>query len=119
MSATVPLAVSASVTLDGSGNGTVTLGPQLPGVAWSPSSCAVLVQPVSATVVSQFQLYNGPAQPGNFIGGTYTGDSNSTGLTVPPMYAGAVLTGVWSGGNPGATATMTLTGTQAIPGGTS
>jgi hypothetical protein len=115
MSMTVPLTASASVTLSGSGGGTVTLGPALPGVAWNPSSCAVLVQPASTTVVSQFYLYNGPAQPGSFIGGTYTGDNNSTGLTIPPMYAGSVLTGVWTGGNPGATATLTLTGTQDIP----
>lgn len=117
MSRTVPLTASASVTLSGSGNGTVTLGPSLPGVSWNPSTVAVLVQPASTTVVSQFLLYNGPAQPSNFAGGTYTGDNNSTDLAVPPMFAGAVLTGVWTGGNPGATATMTVTGTQDIPGG--
>lgn len=115
MSQTVPLTASVSVVLNGSGNGQVQLGPALPGVAWNPGSCAVLVQPASTTVVSQFLLYNGPAQPGNFIGGSYTGDNNSTGLAIPAMYTGSVLTGVWSGGNPGATATMTLTGTQDIP----
>jgi hypothetical protein len=116
MSRTVPLTQSASVKLDGSGNGSVQLGPALPGVSWSPASVAVIVQPASTTVVSQFRLYLGPAQPGNFQGGTYTGDVNSTDITVPAMYAGQVLTGVWSGGNPAATATMTLTGTQQIPG---
>lgn len=116
MSTSVPLTASASVTLSGAGGGTVTVGPALPGVSWEPSTVAVLVQPASTTVVSSFLLYNGPAQPGNFIGGTYTGDNNSTDVAVPPMFAGAVLTGVWTGGNPGALATMTVTGTQNIPG---
>jgi hypothetical protein len=112
----VPLSVSASVVLNASGNGAVTLGPARPGTSWTPASCGVLVAPVSTTVVSSFSLYNGAAQPGNFIGGSYTGDSNSTGLTVSPMFPGQILTGVWEGGNPGATATMTLTGTQSIQG---
>ena len=116
MSQTVPLSVSVSVVLNGSGGGQVQSGPALPGVAWNPSSVAVLVQPVSTTVVSQFLLYLGPPQAANFQGGTYTGDNNSDDLALPPMYAGQVLTGVWTGGNPGATATMTLTGTQDIPG---
>lgn len=116
MSRQVPLSVSASVTLDGSGNGTVQLGPSIPGVSWTPATVAITVNPVSATVVSQFGLYNGNLQPGNFIGGTYTGDSNSTDVSAVTLHPGNVLTGVWSGGNPGATATMTITGTQSIPG---
>ena len=117
MSRSVPLSVSVSVTLNGAGGGQVQAGPALPGVSWLPVTVAILVQPASATVVSSFLLYNGPAQPANFIGGTYTGDNNSNDVTCPPMYAGDVLTGVWKGGNPGAIATMTVTGTQNIPGG--
>lgn len=111
-----PLNVSASVVLNASGNGTVTLGPTRPGVSWTPAIVAVTVNPTSATVTSVFMLYNGSAQPGNFIAGSYTGDINSSGLALPPMFAGQIITGVWSGGNPGATATMTLTGTQSIGG---
>jgi hypothetical protein len=112
----VPLQVSGQVTLDGSGNGQVQLGPTLAGTSWSPSNVGILVAPVSQTVVSVFKVYNGAPQPQNFIGGTYTGDSNSSAITVPDMHPGAVLTGVWSGGNPGARATMTVTGMQNIPG---
>jgi hypothetical protein len=112
----VPLSVSASVVLSGAGAGQVQLGPVLAGVTWSPSSVAVKVTPTSLTVVSQFYLYFGAAADANFIGGSYTGDVNSSGITVPDMHPGQVLTGVWAGGNPGATATLTITGTQNIPG---
>lgn len=115
MSQSVPLQVSGSVVLDGSGGGSVQLGPQIAGTSWQPTAAGVLVAPVSTTVVSNFKLYNGAAQPQNFIGGTYTGDNNSAGLAVT-LYPGQVLTGVWTGGNPGATATLTLSGTQTIPG---
>jgi hypothetical protein len=112
----VPLSVSGSVILDGSGKGQVQLGPVLAGVSWSPSNAGIVVTPVSLTVVSTFKLYNGAPQDQNFIGGTYTGDSNSSAVSVPDMHPGSVLTGVWSGGNPGARATLTITGTQSIPG---
>jgi len=116
MTLSVPLSVSASVVLDGSGNGQVSLGPALPGTSWQPVSAAVLVAPVSLTVVSTVKLYNGSVQPGNFIGGSYTGDTNSTGLALT-LQLGQIITAVWSGGNPGARATLTLTGTMTIPGG--
>jgi hypothetical protein len=112
----VPLSVSGSVKLSGAGGGQVQLGPALAGTSWAPSSVAVIVAPVSSTVVSEFFLYLGNPQPANFIGGSYTGDVNSSGISVPDMYPGQVLTGVWTGGNPGATATLTVTGTQTIPG---
>jgi hypothetical protein len=112
----VPLNVSASVVLSGTGAGTVSLGPTLPGVSWNPTAVAVVVTPISNSVTSVFKLYSGIAQASNFIAGSYTGDINSAGLGLSPMQAGQILTGVWSGGNPGATATMTLTGTQTIQG---
>jgi len=112
----VPLSVSASVVLDGSGNGQVQLGPQLAGTSWTPENGGVVVTPVSLTVVSSVKLYNGAPQDQNFIGGSYTGDNNAFSVSVPDMFPGAVLTAVWKGGNPGARATLTITGTQNIPG---
>ena len=115
-SLSVPLSVSGSVVLDGTGSGQVQLGPVLAGVSWTPGTVAVIVAPASLAVVSQFYLYLGSVQPANFIGGSYTGDVNSSAVSVPDMHPGQVLTGVWTGGNPGAKATMTVTGMQNIPG---
>jgi hypothetical protein len=114
LSITIPLGASVSVKLSASGGGTVTLGPTIPGVIWYPSSVAVMVSPTSTTVVSQFFLYLGGVVAANLQGGTYTGDINSAGLSVQ-LYTGQVLTGVWAGGNPLATATMTISGTQQVP----
>lgn len=113
MSTTVPLSASGQVTLSGAGGGQVQLGPALPGTSWTPASVAVLVTPVSSSTVSEFFLY-GPN--GQFLGGTYTGDNNSCGISGIILYPGQVLTGVWQSGNPGAIAAMTVTGTMDIPG---
>ena len=78
---------------------------------------AVKVTPVSLTAVSQFWLYLGGPADANFIGGSYAGDNNSSAISVPDLHPGQVLTAVWKGGNPGARATLTVTGTQNIPGG--
>lgn len=113
----VPLQVSAWVVLDGQGDGVVTLGPELPGTSWNPASCGVKVTPTSTTTVSEFFLYLGGVSDENFIGGTYTGDINSSAVTLPaPLTPGQILTGRWTGGNPGATATLTLSGQQTIGG---
>jgi hypothetical protein len=112
---TRPLNVSVSTILNGPGKGTVSAGPSMPGVEWYPSTVAVTVSPVSTTTISQFALYNGAAGAANFLGGTYTGDQNSDDISVV-LYPGMVLTGVWTLGNPGAVATMVITGTMKVPG---
>lgn len=113
MSRSVPLTASGQVTLNGSGAGQVQIGPSLPGTSWTPTSVSVIVAPVSTTTVSEFFVY-GPN--GEFLGGTYTGDNNSCGLSGVILYPGQVLTGKWIQGNPGAVAVLTVKGTQDIPG---
>ena len=112
---TIPLNVYASTVLNGAGTGSVAVGPSMPGVEWYPSTVAVMVAPVSDSTISQFSLYNGAAGAANFLGGTYTGDNNSDDVGVT-LYPGMVLTGVWITGNPGAKATMVVTGMQKVPG---
>jgi hypothetical protein len=116
MSQTVPLnpGLSATVVLDANGNGTVTIGPTIPGTAWQVSGVGVLVNGGVAVNVPTFTLYNGGPAPGNFLGGSYTGSNDSdTGLAIT-LTPGQILTGVWSGGDPGASATMSVNGTQTI-----
>ena len=118
MSATYPLnpGLSAQVTLDGSGNGQVSIGPQIPGVSWTITGVAVLVNNGVATNIPEFFLYNGAAQPGNFLSGSYTGNNDADSELNVILYPGQVLTGVWTGGDPGKTAVLSVTGTQAIGG---
>jgi hypothetical protein len=112
VSRTRQLTAFASITLDENGNGTVQLGPGLPGVVWN------LVQAACATTSTEnepiFNLYVGDAQPSNFLGGTFSGNNDCTDLN-QTLYSGQYLTGQWTGGDPGATGTMTLFGTQQVP----
>ncbi|HXO24752.1 MAG TPA: hypothetical protein VN870_09225 [Streptosporangiaceae bacterium] len=112
MSRTRQLTAFDNVTLDENGNGTVQLGPTLPGVSWA------LVQAACATTSTMnepvFNLYVGDAQPSNFLGGTFSGNNDCTDLA-QTLYSGQYLTGQWVDGDPGATATMTLFGTKQVP----
>jgi hypothetical protein len=104
----LPLNESVSVTLDGNGNGTVRLGPSNASQQWVPSNAACSV--TSNVSEPIFVLYNGSASNANRIGGTYTGSNDNTDVSGVTLYPGSVFTGVWTNGDPGATATLSLQG---------
>jgi hypothetical protein len=115
MSLTVPLDAYASVTLNGSGNGTVSVGPNVPGVIWFPSTAAVSTS--TGTNVPLAFLYQGiSASASSLISATYTGSADSTDLPSQPMYSGTQLICKWTGGDAGAVATLSVFGTMQIPG---
>jgi hypothetical protein len=114
VSRTVPLNASGSVTLNGSGNGQVALGPSLPGTAWYPTGASVIVS--SSGSVPTLKLYLGSVGQSNFIGGSYTGNNDTASVSAITLYPGQVIIAVWAGGDSGATATVVLTGTMTIPG---
>lgn len=104
----LPLNESATVVLNGSGGGTVALGPTNASQQWVPSNAACSV--TSNTSEPIFVLYNGSAGNANRIGGTYTGSNDNTDVSGVTLYPGSVLTGVWTNGDPGATATLSIQG---------
>lgn len=116
MSISVPLNVSASVTLNGSGNGQVSLGPVSVGEVWYPSTAAVSV----ATNVSEAlgYLYIGLTPiPGNLIASTATASTgDSTDLPGYPVYVGTFLIFTWQGGDAGQRATLSVFGSRQVPG---
>jgi membrane peptidoglycan carboxypeptidase len=104
-----PLNEIAQVVLDGSGNGTVTMGPTNAFQCWKPSNAACAV----STNVKEptFTLYSGRAgSNANRYGGTYTGSNDNTDISGMVLYPGSVVTGVWTGGDVGGLATLTLSG---------
>lgn len=112
---TVTLSEFASVTLDGSGNGTARVGPAAHGVTWKPTVASLKV---STSVNSPTCLvYAGPtATADNFVDGTYTGAQNSTSnIDGQVLYLGQYVHAVWTGGDAGAQATLTVSGTKDIP----
>lgn len=104
----LPLNESATVVLDGSGGGTVVLGPTNASQQWVPSNAACSVTSNNSEPI--FVLYNGSAGNANRIGGTYTGSNDNTDVSGVTLYPGSVLTGVWTNGDPGATATLSIQG---------
>jgi hypothetical protein len=116
MPQTLGLSKAASVILDASGNGMAQLGPQLPGTSWQVATVAVSV----ATNVNEAQcyLYAGiSATAGQLIGATSTGSTgDSDDLAGQGIWPGQSLIAVWAGGDPGAEATLSVFGTQNVPG---
>lgn len=111
----LPLSEFVSVTLDGSGNGRVRIGPTSPGVEWRPTVCGVRVSSMSVSPTCQIFAGATPT-PDNYVDGTYTGQQNSTdAIAGQVLRIGQYVWAVWAGGTPGAEATLTVTGTKDIP----
>lgn len=103
----LPLDVSATVTLNASGAGTVRLGPRSLLQVWNVTNCAVKVS--SNTLEPVATVYLGNAQPGNQLDATQSGSLDSTNLDVT-LRSGNVITVAWTGGDAGAVATASLYG---------
>lgn len=109
-----PLNENGTVTLDGSGNGTLSMKPWGGGVTWQPS--LVSVKASSNTKEASAKIYVGPsATDPYFVDGTLsgsTGDSSGkvSGFTVDTH--GNTLWVVWAGGDVGAQATAQVNGTM-------
>lgn len=113
---TVPIMPGvATVTLNGSGDGTANVGPVGPNEVWSPATAAVSV----ATNVNEAscKIYIGPeVAPQYFIDGTLSGSTgDSTGMvggSILPL--GWFIFAVWSGGDADQVATLNVNGTRQI-----
>lgn len=107
-----------TVTLNGSGAATAQLGPVSAGESWALDRASVICSAVVATGTCQCQIYIGPtaSQP-NFVDGTFSGDTGDTTDAVAGriIHPGSNIFAAWTGGVPGATATLTITGTRQVP----
>lgn len=110
MPRTLPLSLSATGKLDGSGNGTsAPLGPSASGETWTVTIISVKCSSnVSEAVCSVFL---GGALVGTTTWGS-TGDSD-TGISLS-LAVGQVLTATWTGGDAAATGTLTAIGTRTV-----
>lgn len=112
----VPIVPGAvTVVLDGSGNGTARIGPAGARETWSPAVASVSV----STNVNEAicRIYVGPSpDPQYFVDGTLsgsTGDSTDR-VSGQPVKLGWFIWAVWKAGDPGATATLNVTGSRTI-----
>lgn len=118
MAKTLTLTRTASVTLNGSGAGTVQVGPNSPGETWAPSQVSVSCSATVTTGTCQCNIYAGPgASQSTFVDGTFSGDTGDTSDAIGgrEVHPGESVFAVWSGGVPGATATAVVAGTRTVP----
>jgi len=109
----LPLNAKAYVILDGDGNGTASIGPQSPGEQWLDLLASVRV--ATSTNEAICSTYAGAAAtPGYFAGATTWGSTGDSTSNMPTVQVGGNVFAVWTGGDPGAQATLTVTGTRKV-----
>lgn len=103
--------LSASVVLDGSGNGTVRFAPV--GATWFIDRIAVKVS--TRVLEATAYMYQGFIGDQYLISNTLTGSTGDTSTGDNIMLTdGQALYVVWSGGDAGATATAIVSGRQTV-----
>jgi hypothetical protein len=109
---TAPFQFQATTVLDGSGNGTVRLGPRNAGERWLVTGASVSVtrsDGLNAVNEPTFKMYRKDPVAGRTLGGSYSGSfSTDTSLNPFLMPPNDYVTGVWTGGDAGAVALLTL-----------
>jgi hypothetical protein len=101
----------ASVTLDSSGAGTATLGPDAGPANWQLDTVIVQTDRPGVAPVPRCQVYLDRADPSGAQGLTYDG-SFSQGSATLTLARGQHLIAVWSGGQLGDQASITVTGVK-------
>ena len=107
--------VSANVTLSGTGGGTASLGPTRVREHWQLSAASVAANQ-NPTNQATCKLYVGSTiGSGTFISQTATGSSGDTcGLGGIDIQSGMRVWAVWTGGDAGQIATLTILATYTI-----
>ena len=106
--------LSVNVILDGSGNGQVSLGPQRAREHWQVSSIGVKVATNVKEALCSAYVGSFGALQSQFFGSSFTGSTGDTCNIDEDLQPGQLVTAVWTGGDAGANATMTVYGTYTI-----
>lgn len=115
----IQLDESDSVVLDVNGNGLVRLVPYGSKEYWTLATAAVKCN--THVVEAQCVIYVGPVvSDANIADATFTGSSGNASGKVAGRIIGRnrdpYVWAVWTGGDPGATATLSVQGTKQIRG---
>jgi hypothetical protein len=113
----VKLNESASVILDGSGNGTAKLGPISAREIWHPANVHVSANIGQVVKEAQCIVYMGTTVgPNTFRDGTLSGSSGDStdALNADIIKSGLYIIAVWSGGDSGVRATVSVSGTKDV-----
>jgi hypothetical protein len=105
---TLPLRIADQVTLDGSGNGQVELTCDVAG--WTLNMAGLRVDPRPVTLEPECQIFIN----GQFVGGSLSASMDADTTFNQSMQQGEKIQAVWTGGDPGKTAILSLTGTKTL-----
>lgn len=114
------IGATVSVILNGSGNGTVRIGPLNAREIWHPENVHVSTNQPPNSIVKEAmcQIYVGdsPNYQMNFRDATYNGShgDSSSRVNADRVKSGQFIWAVWTGGDAGASAILTVTGTKDI-----
>jgi hypothetical protein len=106
------LNTSASVTLDASGNGRLELGPDSGPPYWTVAKMLVGTSRPGQAPVPTCSVYLDTESENDLQGSTYDGSRDESAEDIP-MQRGQHLIAVWTGGQAGDVATLSLTGWKA------
>jgi len=99
------------ITLDGAGNGTARVGPTFGPATWHVTTVAVKTSQPGQGLIPQCALYVGTQDANGYVDTTYDGSANFADIDRDVVQGGQVIA-VWTGGNPGNTATLSISGTR-------
>lgn len=114
MARSIPLTASAETVLDASGNGTASVGPTAQGETWEAGFVAGVHCSTNANEASMKLYCGGGASPAYFVGGTTFGSTGDSSSDTPQLQTGQSVFAVWTGGDPGAAAYLSINGTRSV-----
>jgi hypothetical protein len=119
MSRVLNLTATGNVTLNGSGNGAIQLGPSHPGEIWLPVSTSISCTGslTGITGISTCFIYAGAyaGQP-TFADSTYNVLGAASSLIAGrSLYPGQWVFAVFTNGPPNQTASLVVSGTRQVP----
>ncbi|MFJ2952939.1 hypothetical protein ACIO8H_35805 [Streptomyces sp. NPDC087226] len=103
------LNTSRPTTLDANGNGRLELGPDKGPPYWNVTKLVVMTDRPGLAPVPQASVYLDTEDANGLIDSTYDGSKDSTDVDID-LQRGQHLIAVWSGGQAGDTATLSVTG---------
>lgn len=111
----LPLNENATIQLNAFGDATVGLGPRAHGLTWHVQLASVRVQgPVTNEATCALFVGNQPTQD-NFCDNTRSGSTgDSSGHVAGDIRVGSFVWAQWVHGDPGAQATLVVSGTQTL-----
>lgn len=113
---TVKLDESATVTLDGAGNGTARVGPISAREVWHPAMVHVSANRAPVNEAQCLVFMGDLPIRTNYRDGTFSGSSGDStdSFKSDIVKLGQYIIAQWTGGDPGQIATLTVTGEKEV-----